>query len=251
MARAPLKVPRASSYYSRLRWRDLRALQLEPYRILENRTCRTGLLPRFSIPFLTTGFDQFDQAIRLKQGELIHFHGEDSYKLALHLCTRAPLLPPAGPGLQVVYVDGGNSIDSYNISQQTKIQGDLADTTLNKVHVSRAFTTHQLHVQTARILAEAVGGYDARLAIVSDLTQLFNDPDVHDVSEAFRLFVESVRVLKSLAERKGMVVVTTSPQTRNVRMEKALERLASRYVRLDPQTSLTGSAAFWARGLPV
>jgi len=95
-----------------------------------------------------------------------------------------------------------------------------------RIRLSRAFTHHQLSSLITDELAQAVDQCDARLAIVSDITVLYCDPDVKEKREAFDLFSRNIRSLAMLAEQRNMVIVITNLQSRNKAMDNVLAQTA-------------------------
>ncbi|TMI19328.1 hypothetical protein E6H32_02565 [Candidatus Bathyarchaeota archaeon] len=75
-------------------------------------------------------------------------------------------------------------------------------------------------------LAQAIDQCDARLAIVSDITALYCDPDVKEKREAFDLFSRNIRSLAILAEQRNMIIVVTNLQSRSKAMDDVLARTA-------------------------
>src|SRR5438094_762614 len=75
-------------------------------------------------------------------------------------------------------------------------------------------------------LAGAIDECAARLAIVSDITALYCDPDVKEKREAFDLFSKNIRSLATLAEQRNMIIVVTNLQSRRQAMDDVLARTA-------------------------
>src|SRR5207249_9916591 len=93
----------------------------------------------------------------------------------------------------VVFVDGGNGFDVCTVSLHAfSLELDQEKTRL-RIHLSRAFTHHQLSGLITERLAGAIDECAARLAIVSDITALYCDPDVKEKREAFDLFSKNIR----------------------------------------------------------
>jgi hypothetical protein len=126
----------------------------------------------------------------------------------------------------VVFVDGGNVFDSYTVSRHAFNLGLDQERTKLRIHLSRAFTHHQLSSLITDELARAIDQCDARLAIVSDITALYCDPDVKEKREAFDLFSKDIRSLAILAEQRNMIIVVTNLQSRSKAMDDVLARTA-------------------------
>jgi len=82
------------------------------------------------------------------------------------------------------------------------------------------------HTAVTDELAQAIDHCDARLAIVSDITALYCDPDVKEKREAFDLFSKDIHSLATLAEQRNMIIVVTNLQSRNKAMDDVLARTA-------------------------
>jgi Rad51 len=126
----------------------------------------------------------------------------------------------------VVFVDGGNVFDTYTVSRHAFSLGLDQDKTKLRIHLSRAFTHHQLCSFINEKLARAIDRCDARLAVVSDVTALYCDPDVKEKKEAFDLFSKNIRSLATLAEQQNMIIVVTNLKSRSWPMDDVLARTA-------------------------
>jgi hypothetical protein len=132
----------------------------------------------------------------------------------------------------VVFVDGGNVFDAYTVSRHAfSLRLDQERTKL-RIHLSRAFTHHQLSGFLTERLAPAIDECDARLAIVSDITALYCDPDVKEKKQAFDLFSKDIRSLATLAEQRKMIIMVTNLQSRSKSMDDVLARTAHVSARL-------------------
>ena len=198
----------------------------EPGDLLEAKLSRGSTLLRDTQSDLAAGIALLDGVLALRFGQLASLQGEASNALSHLLCVRA--INPLPPGLDsdVVFVDGGNLFDAYIISKHAFSLGLDEEKTKLRIHLSRAFTHHQLSSLITDELVQAVDECDARLAIISDITALFCDPDVKEKKEAFDLFYRNIRSLANLAEQRNMIIVVTNLQSRNKAMDKALAHTA-------------------------
>jgi hypothetical protein len=175
---------------------------------------------------LTTGVDSVDKVLVLKKGQMVALHGEPSHALSLLLCVRAILPAPRGLGSSVVFIDAGNVYDSYAISQHAINLGlELANVS-ESIHLSRAFTHHQVHNLITNKLAPALNEYNASVAVVSDIAALFCDPDVRDMRESIDTFRKSIRFLAKTATNMNRIVIVTDLKTRDKKMKDALDQTA-------------------------
>jgi hypothetical protein len=197
----------------------------EPGELFEAKLSRGSILLR-DVESNLSGVGLLDETLALRFGELVSLQGEASNALSHLFCVRA--INPLPPGLDsdVVFVDGGNVFDSYTVSRHAFNLGLDQERTKLRIHLSRAFTHHQLSSLITDELAQAIDQCDARLAIVSDITALYCDPDVKEKKEAFDLFSKNIRSLANLAEQRNMIIVVTNLQSRSKPMDDALARTA-------------------------
>src|SRR6267378_1572857 len=170
----PSLLPAGRRLLTSLKCKDPDLLR-EPDDQIEYQTRRGSALTRDLQPGITTGIDSLDRALILKTGQFVFLEGEPSHALSLLLCVRATL--PQGLDSDVVFIDAGNLFDTYTISQHTVNLGLETSRVQQRIHLSRAFTHHQVHSLIVEKLTEALDKYGARLAVVSDITALFCDPE--------------------------------------------------------------------------
>jgi len=201
---------------------------------------RGSALLRDCRPDLETGIEVFDRALVLKFGQLAALQGEASHYLSLLLSVKAILPQPLGPDGDVIFIDGGNKFDPYAISQRS-IEHELnLQRVLERIHLSRAFTYHQLSSLIVERLSNAIDKYNARLVVISDITALYCDSDIQqeDRQAALDIFTKTVRFLGALAEQKGILIVATNLQSKSVRMDNILLRTAHVSAKLEERDAL-------------
>ena len=137
-------------------------------------------------------------------------------------------------GLTVLYVDGANTFDPYILSRLAKDAGQPPKAILQRLHLSRAFTCHQLETLIAERLPLAIARYRPGLVVVSGWSHLFHDENV-PAREALRILQHTGRRLRSLAE-VGQPILATHPEepaTPRLRpLGEILARAATTVVRL-------------------
>ena len=177
-------------------------------------------------PSLTFGIEALDDVLRLNFGQFIAFQGKTAHALCTLLCVRAMLPQPLGPDCDVLFVDGGNNFDPYAISDCSITQSLDAENVLERLHVSRAFTHHQLACIITDKLPLAITKFNAKLVVVSDITNLYCDPDVRDddKEDALRIFAKTARTLRTLARQHCCLIIATNLEFRNFLMEYVLKR---------------------------
>src|SRR6266849_456408 len=214
-----------------------RELLREPDDQIEYQPRRGSTLSRDIKPGLTTGIDSLDRALILKKGQFVFLEGEPSHALSLLLCVRATL--SQGLDSDVVFIDAGNLFDTYTISQHIVNLGLESGRVQQRIHLSRAFTHHQVHSLIVEKLTAALDEYGARFAVVSDITALFCDPDVREKKEALDIFRRSVQFLGKTAEQRNTLIVATHQKTRNKTMMDALMHTAHVSARLKDKGAFT------------
>jgi hypothetical protein len=199
---------------------------IEPGESLEAKLSRGSTLLQDVRSDLPSGIELLDETLVLRFGQLVTLQGEASNALSHLLCVRAVHPLPPGLDSDVVFVDGGNVFDTYTVSRHAFSLGLDQERTKLRIHLSRAFTHHQLSGFITERLAPAIDECDARLAIVSDITALYCDPDVKEKREAYDLFSKDICSLATLAEKQNMIIVVTNLQSRSKAMDDALARTA-------------------------
>jgi RecA/RadA recombinase len=152
------------------------------------------------------------------------------------------MLPlPLGPNCDAIFVDGGNNFDPYSISDNSVEQGLDPEKVLERLHISRAFTHHQLASIIIDKLPHAIEEFKAKLVVVSDITERYCDPDVRDDDrdDALRIFSETTRTLRMLARQHQCLIIATNLERRNPQMERSLEYAAHVSVKIEQKSSLT------------
>jgi len=205
------KVPEARAAYVDPKFPKAALLFELPLKTLAAVKVRTAGLSAEQI--LTTGVDKLDKLVRLTTGQFVVFQGHPfARSLAELLCVRAQLDHPIGLNSASVFIDGGNRFDVYEVSNyaiEHRIKPELA---LSRIHISRAFTYFQLASLLTEKLPSALMHYNSKLAIVSNITELFQDPEIKDKREAHRILQRISRSLATIAEITDSLVIATNFQ---------------------------------------
>ncbi len=132
--------------------------------LLQERILETSVL---QLDELTGGF---------RASQVALFDSDNSYATSLlHLlCIRAI----SQFDEEVVWIDGGNTIDPYAMSSLCKRLRIDKRSILSRVNVSRAFTAYQLVTLIDEKLEEQVRSSTPAVVIVSSITELFLDKDM-------------------------------------------------------------------------
>jgi len=129
--------------------------------------------------------------------------------LSLLLCVRCQLPSELG-GLDssVVFVDGGNTFDLYEVSYVAQRYGLDPKAVLERIFISRAFTAYQLTSLIIDRLKSAVDAFGAKLVVASDVVGLYLDRDVPK-TEAMDVFNKLTIFLSRFAVDNRVIVVAT------------------------------------------
>jgi RecA/RadA recombinase len=194
-----------------------------------------------TLPYLTFGVEAFDSALTLNFGQFIVLQGKPSHALCLLLCVRAMLPHPLGPNCNALFIDGGNNFDPYSIANSSVEQGLDPESVLERLHVSRAFTHHQLACIIIDKLPQAIEDFKAKLVIISDISQLYCDPDVRDddKDDSLRIFDKTVHTLRMFARQHQCLIIATNLEQRNLQMDRSLTHAAHAFVKIEQKPGLT------------
>jgi len=178
----------------------------EPLRTSEGIKPRNAHLPAKE-QILTTGIEELDELVQLATGQFVVLQGRSfSSSLSELLCVRAQL----GLNSDTIFIDGGNRFDVYAISNYAIKYGIEPNCALSRIHISRAFTYFQLASLLTEKLPSALKRYSSKFVVVSDITELFQDPEIKDKQEAHNVFQRISRSLSATAEITGSLVIATS-----------------------------------------
>ena len=161
-------------------------------------------------PRLFFGEEHIDRLLgNLHLGHVIFLYGSWRCLAASELlCVRAQLEPiHGGFDSDAIFIDGGNSFDSYLLVEYARRFSLNQDNALDRIFVSRAFNFHQLTTLVTQVLPQVVHERKIRLVVVSDLTELYlNAANNSQSINAFRILINS---LKTTARAARVIVLTT------------------------------------------
>lgn len=118
----------------------------------------------------------------------------------------------------VIYVDGGNSLDPYLLTAACRLFRVNADRMLRHVQIARAFTVFQLDTLITQSLERILAQHRPRLVLVACISDLFLDRDVNWV-EAKTLFETDFLKLERLTKRYQVTTLLT-----NFGIDKSIHR---------------------------
>jgi hypothetical protein len=155
------------------------------------------LPPRLVLSQLIRSLDQWSA-----QGGLVLLSGSEAV-LASALRAVASLL---AKGEQVVFIDSANTVNPFLIAEVATRMNKPPEELLDRLHISRTCTVHQLEALITERIARALHTYASRTLIASGFLHNFYDEDVAP-REAWRIFRKAVAHLRALADAGTLVLV--------------------------------------------
>jgi hypothetical protein len=177
-------------------------------------------LLKFNIPNIDSLFRGF------APGEFATLHGMSTVlPLSLLLTVRAQLPYQLG-GLETnpIFIDGGNTFRLYEVSHIAQMHQLDPKQTLQRIHISRAFTAHQMAAIILQKLKETAQRLDSKLITVSSIAELFLDKDV-PAREAKEIFNQLTVYLSEFAKESGTIIIATDPQHHHSRRHSYLSTM--------------------------
>jgi len=172
-------------------------------------------------PALTTSIPTLDRILgSFEAGKvtLIDSGSDFVYHLTTLLCVRAVM-----EGHEVVFLDGGNSVDPHGMVAIAKRAGIAREEVLPRVHVARAFTCHQMTTLILDMLDKKLKETQAGLAIFACLPTMYLDEDV-ERSEAHQLFQRSLRSVRRTVEEREVVGLVTNAGLAKLNRRRSIRR---------------------------
>ena len=140
------------------------------------------------------------------------------FQLATLLAVRAVM-----EGHEVVFLDGGNSVDPHGMVALGKRAGLSREEILPRVHVARAFTCHQMTTLILDMLDKKLEKTRAGLAVLACLPEMFLDEDV-EIGEAHQLFQQSMRAIRRTVADREVVGLVTNAGLAKLHRRKSIRR---------------------------
>ena len=182
-------------------------------------------------------FSQFTLSLNRwrAQGGLVLLYGSQAV-LTYSLRAIASLL---ASGQHVVFIDSANAFNPFLIAEVATRLNKLPEELLDRIHVSRTFTVHQLEALIAERIAEALKSYASRVLVASGFLDNLYDEDV-ELREAWRVFRKAAATLRALADAGSLVlVVCPDPAVRLRDRDGLLDTLmvmADKVIKLEAST---------------
>jgi len=140
------------------------------------------------------------------------------FHLTTLLCVRAVM-----EGQDVVFLDGGNSVDPHGMVALGKRAGLRREEILPRVHVARAFTCHQMATLILDMMDRKIEETNAGLLVLACLPEMFLDEDV-DVGEAHQLFQRSLRAIRRTVREREVIGLATNAGLAKLQRRRSLRR---------------------------
>lgn len=139
------------------------------------------------------------------QGGVVLLYGGHAV-LAYSLRAVASLL---ASGQHVVFIDSANAFNPFLIAEVATRLNRPPEELLDRIHVSRIFTVHQLEALITERLSDALTTYASWVLVASGLLDNLYDEDV-ELLEAWRVFRKATAHLRALADA-GVLVLVVCP----------------------------------------
>jgi hypothetical protein len=167
------------------------------------------------------------------QGGLVLLYGDHAV-LAYSLRAVASLL---ASGQHVVFIDSANAFNPFLIAEVATRLNRPPEELLNRIHVSRTFTAHQLEALITERLSDALKTYASRVLVASGFLDNLYDEDV-ELREAWRVFRKATAHLRAIADSGSLVLMVCSTPAVRLRdrdgLLDAVVAMADRVVKLEP-----------------
>jgi len=175
------------------------------------------------VRLLTAGVPTLDRILGAFRGgevTLIDSNSTFVYTLQSLLCVRNV----QEHGSEVVFLDGGNSVDPHGMVSLGKRVGLARGDLLPMVNVARAFTCYQMASLVLDVARRKVEDTGAGLLVLSCFPELYLDEDVPAI-EALELFRQSMRRVREIAEREDLVTIVTNAGLTKLQRRKGIRRV--------------------------
>jgi len=172
---------------------------------LENNVIKTVLKPDIIVE---SGIKKLDEMIGgFKAGETTFIEGNSN--LTRDIPNRVCVNTYKTFTEDSVYIDGGMQVDPYKIARYAKKMEINPKEILNHLHISRAFTVHQMSTLIYDMLEPILKRYKPRTLVISKFSLLYLDFDV-EKKEAQILLKNNIDYLKKLTKKYNLITILTN-----------------------------------------
>ena len=199
-------------------------------------------------------FSQFTLSLNRwrAQGGLVLLYGGQAV-LTYALRAVASLL---ASGQHVVFIDSANAFNPFLIAEVAARLNRPPEELLDRIHISRTFTVHQLEALITERISEAMKTYASRVLVASGFLDNLYDEDV-ELREAWRVFRKAMAHLRALADAGSLVLmVCPDPAARGepgrtMRLPDRDGLLDALIVQADKVIKLEASTLYLEKPVPV
>jgi len=179
------------------------------------------------LAFNTPEIDELFSGFTLGEFALIYGSASVTSLTAL-LCIRAQLPIQLG-GLEsnIIYIDCANTFTQDSIARLAQINHLNPITARKRIINFAAFTAYQLSSLIIDKLEEKVKAYNAKLVVISDITNLFLNSTISR-EEAQKVYGQIIDYLISFAKKNQIIVLATQPNHENNIKNTALKEITQR-----------------------
>lgn len=167
-----------------------------------------GILSEQRVRILWTGIPRIDAFLGGFHTSTITLMESDhpfAFAIVSLLCVRAVRDFKA----EVIFVDGGNSIDLYTIASLSRRAGLKSDEVLARIQVARAFTAYQLDSIISERLKEVVAYCKPSFVVIACITDLLMDREVSEV-EARTILRRCLANIRTIIQDHAVIALITA-----------------------------------------
>jgi len=164
--------------------------------------------------------DAFTGGFSASQVTFIDSSDRFLFDLTHSLCVNAV----SSTGEEVVWIDGGNSVNPYAMVCLCKRFGLEVNEVLGRVNIARAFTAYQMTSLVVERLEEQVKETGCGTVIISCFPDLFLDRDIW-WSESLHMMRGCLSTIRNLVGRQGLVMLLTNYGLTKIVHKRALRTM--------------------------
>lgn len=187
-------------------------------------------LPEPNVNILHSSFTTIDNFVGGFETSKINFiESADPFLFDLihQLCVKAVI----SFNKDVIYIDGGNSLNPYVLATYCKRYRVKSKQVLSKIKISRAFTAYQLSTLIDEELEKMVG--NTSLIIVSRILDQLIDENVKH-KEANKMLERGIKKIRELTESRNLISIITNYKIfRHYSFRKLIYENADKVVRIE------------------
>ena len=175
---------------------------------LKNNVIKTVLKPDIIVE---SGIKKLDDIIGgFKAGEITFIDGDSSltHDIPNRVCVNTYKIFSEDS----IYIDGGMQVDPYKIARYAKKMEINPKEILKHLHISRAFTVHQMSTLIYDMLEPIIKRYNPKTLVICKYPLLYLDSDV-EKKEAQILLKNNISFIKKLTKKYNLITILTNPDT--------------------------------------